>query len=200
MAKAWIVIAALLGASAVALGAYHAHGLEELLEKRGLSETDVAGKMGEADVAVMDWWDGRAGFTATAWVREPLVVIVPPEHPWAALETIETEQLLSESLLGGEASSGTGRVLRDQLGPIADRLRTRSGYGSTEAVKRAVCAGQGVSIVMRSAVADEVASGRLAALSISGAPLVKEIKLVVPDRLPHTSPAAILIENLTQRA
>lgn len=155
---------------------------------------------GEADVAVMEWWDGRAGFTATAWVREPLVVIVPPEHPWAALETIETEQLLSESLLGGEASSGTGRVLRDQLGPIADRLRTRSGYGSTEAVKRAVCAGQGVSIVMRSAVADEVASGRLAALSISGAPLVKEIKLVVPDRLPRTSPAAILIENLTQRA
>jgi DNA-binding transcriptional LysR family regulator len=154
---------------------------------------------GEADVAVMEWWGGRAGFTVTPWLSEPLVVITPPEHPWAALEAIETEQLLEVSILGGEPGSGTARVLRDQLGPIADRLRTQSGYGSTEAVKRAVRAGHGISIVMRSAVADEVASGRLAALPIKGVPLAKEIKLVVADRLPSTSAAATFVADFAQR-
>lgn len=155
---------------------------------------------GEADVAAMEWWDGRAGFTVATWLREPLVVIVPPEHPWATLEAIEADRLFGETLLGGEPGSGTGHVLRDQLGPVADRLRTRSGYGSTEAVKRAVRAGQGISIVMRSAVAEEVASGRLAALSIRGTPLMKEIKLVVPHRLPPTSPAATFIADFAQRS
>jgi DNA-binding transcriptional LysR family regulator len=165
------------------------------------SNPEVAGRLerGDSDIAAMEWWDARSGFSAATWVREPLVVIVPPEHPWATLEAIEIEQLFGETLLGGEPGSGTGHVLRNQLGPIADRLRTRSGYGSTEAVKRAVRAGQGISIVMRSAVAEEVASGRLAALLIRGAPLMKAIKLVVPDRLPPTSPAAALIANLTQR-
>lgn len=34
MAKLWIIIAGLLGAAAVSIGAYHAHGLEKSLEKR----------------------------------------------------------------------------------------------------------------------------------------------------------------------
>jgi uncharacterized membrane protein YgdD (TMEM256/DUF423 family) len=52
MAKFWIIIAALLGASAVGMGAFHAHGLSELLEQRMLSEAKLAKAMDDADVAV----------------------------------------------------------------------------------------------------------------------------------------------------
>jgi uncharacterized membrane protein YgdD (TMEM256/DUF423 family) len=52
MAKLWILIAALLGAGAVAIGAYHAHGLEKTLTERGLSVADVAKQMHNCDVAV----------------------------------------------------------------------------------------------------------------------------------------------------
>ena len=52
MAKAWIIVAALLGAGAVAIGAYHAHGLEKSLAKRGLDAAEVAKQMHNADVAV----------------------------------------------------------------------------------------------------------------------------------------------------
>lgn len=149
---------------------------------------------GEADVAAMEWWDDRAGFAASTWIRESLVVIVAPDHPWAALQAIAPEELPNEILLGGEPGSGTGRVLREQLGAVAERLHTRSGLGSTEAVKRAVQAGHGVSIVMNSSVADEVANGRLVALPIEGASLVKNIKLVVADLLPSASPAARLVD------
>jgi uncharacterized membrane protein YgdD (TMEM256/DUF423 family) len=50
--KIWIILAGLLGAAGVSLGAYHAHGLEEWLEKRGLDSAEVAGRMHNCEVAV----------------------------------------------------------------------------------------------------------------------------------------------------
>ena len=38
----------------------------------------------EIDVAVMEWWDKRPGFLWKVWRSEPLVVIVPSDHPLAA--------------------------------------------------------------------------------------------------------------------
>lgn len=52
MAKIWIIIAALLGAGAVTIGAYHAHGLEKALEKRGLESVEIAKQMHNCDTAV----------------------------------------------------------------------------------------------------------------------------------------------------
>ncbi len=68
------------------------------------------------------------------------------------------------------------------------------GFGSTEAVKRAVRAGCGASIVMEASVADEVAAQQLVALRIEGVELAKEIKLIVPETLPPTAPAMALFK------
>jgi DNA-binding transcriptional LysR family regulator len=43
---------------------------------------------GQADAAVMEWWDDRPGFVAVTWRREALVVIVGPDHPWAGRRAI----------------------------------------------------------------------------------------------------------------
>ena len=47
-----ILIAGLLGACGVAIGANAAHGLEETLFKQGLSAEDVAERLSQCDVAV----------------------------------------------------------------------------------------------------------------------------------------------------
>lgn len=160
------------------------------------SNANVAARLerGEADVAVMEWWDGRRGFTARTWTREPLVVIVAPGHRWAGLKSVSVAELQSEPLLGGESGTGTGHLLRRQFGPLAQSLRIIDGFGSTEAVKRAVRAGYGASIVMNASVADEVAARQLVALRIEGIELDKEIKLIVPETLPATAPAMALFE------
>ncbi|MFL9823857.1 LysR family transcriptional regulator [Rhodoplanes sp. SY1] len=145
---------------------------------------------GRADVALMEWWDDRPGFRAETWRHEPLVVIVPPSHPWASRAAVTVDDLGTVRLLGGEPGTGTGTLLRAALGPAADRLATTGGFGSTEAVKRAVRAGLGVSIVLASAVADEVAAGHLVALPVADATLVKALRLVVPEALPPTAAAA----------
>jgi DNA-binding transcriptional LysR family regulator len=158
--------------------------------------SDVVARLerGEADVAVMEWWDERPGFTTRTWRREPLVVIVGPGHRWARRGSVSVTDLQTEPLLGGESGTGTGYLLRRQLGPIATSLTIIDGFGSTEAVKRAVRAGYCASIVMEASVADEVATGQLVALRIEGVELDKEIKLIVPETLPPTAPAMAMFD------
>jgi uncharacterized membrane protein YgdD (TMEM256/DUF423 family) len=50
--KIWLVLAGLLGAAGVALGAYHAHGLQGWLEGEGLDSAEVAKRMHNCEVGV----------------------------------------------------------------------------------------------------------------------------------------------------
>jgi len=153
---------------------------------------DVADRLtnGSADVALMEWWSDRSGFCGQSFRKEPLVVIVGPNHPWATRSAVEADELASQILLGGEAGTGTITLLRKQLGPLANRLTAVGGFGNTEAVKRAVRAGRGISLVLAAAVADEVKAGQLIALPLSGIELAKELKIILPIGLPDAAPAA----------
>lgn len=145
---------------------------------------------GEVDVAVLEWWRGAPGFEAEVWRREPMVVIVPPDHPWAGRSTVAVEDLCEVPMIGGEPGTGTGRLLRDALGADAVRLRVAFELGSTEAVKHAVAAGLGVSIVLAGAVAEEVAAGSLSAIPLEGVNLRKPLVVALDASTPSSTPAA----------
>ena len=51
-ARVWIVIAALLGASGVAMGAFHSHGLERMLDAQELAAEVKASRMENCGTAV----------------------------------------------------------------------------------------------------------------------------------------------------
>lgn len=156
--------------------------------------------MGLADAAVMEWWDGRPGFDAIEWRREPLVVIAPTDHPLADRAGVTSAELVDYPILSGETGTGTGTALRAALGDTARLLTTVAGFGSTEAVKRAVQAGHGISIVMACAVSREIAEGRLAGLRVEDATLEKTLHIVVPDALPKTAVGALFLRHLTAGA
>jgi len=142
---------------------------------------------GELDVALMEWWDNRRGFRAVAWRTEPLVVIVSPDHSWAERRSISKELLLSTPMIGGEAGTGTASLLREVFGEAATRLEISMSLGSTEAVKQAVRAGMGVSIVIESAVREQVDAGSLRALPIAGYELKKNLFVILPEDTPSNS-------------
>jgi DNA-binding transcriptional LysR family regulator len=145
---------------------------------------------GEIDVAVMEWWDGRPGFSAAPWRREPMVVIVAPTHPWAKRRSVTRALLLDQPMIGGEPGTGTGTILTKVFGRNAGRLRVAMQLGSTAAVKEAVKAGLGISLVLAGAVEEEVAAGTLVALDLADADIAKELFVVLPDGTPETAAAA----------
>lgn len=145
---------------------------------------------GEVDVAVLEWWEGPAGFDARVWRSEPMVVIVSPDHPWAGRPAVTVEELYGVAMIGGEPGTGTGRLLRETLGAQAARLTVVSELGSTEAVKHAVAAGLGVSLVLAGAVAEEVAAGSLCAIPLDGVRLRKRLFVALNESTPSSAPSA----------
>ncbi len=153
------------------------------------SNPEIADRLdrAEVDAALLEWWDERDGFCWRSWRTEALVVIVAPDHPLGALSAISRAELARLSLVGGEEGTGTGRLLRDyfangEMPSVAMRL------GSTEAVKRAVEAGLGVSLVLACAVEKEAREGRLRAIALADAPLQKSLRLVWREGMPSSDP------------
>ncbi|MCL5289815.1 MAG: selenium metabolism-associated LysR family transcriptional regulator [Firmicutes bacterium] len=94
---------------------------------------------------------------------DELVVIVPPDHPFANSLEISLDQLSKESLVWRETGSGTRSVVESYLargGLTPDKLNIALELGSTGAVVTAVEAGAGVSVVARWAVLKEPALGK----------------------------------------
>ncbi|MFN9762346.1 MAG: LysR family transcriptional regulator [Pseudanabaena sp.] len=121
---------------------------------------------GLVDIALMEWWDNRPGFTAQLWQSEELVFIVPPNHPWRHLPQVPKAYLENIEMLGGEKGTGTGRLLQQFFGSQVHKMQISLQLGSTEAVKRSVQAGLGVSIVLSKSVTQEVQAGLLHAIPI----------------------------------
>ena len=132
----------------------------------------------EIDIAVMEWWDNRSGFTANIWRSEELVLIVPTSHPWASRSSVQVDELDGIELIGGEKGTGTGRIIERVLGDRGLRINVAMQLGSTEAVKHAVKAGLGVSLVLAGAVTDEVLNRQLSVVRIDGDTLQKDIYVI----------------------
>jgi len=153
-------------------------------------------ELGEIDVGIMEWWDSRPGFSAHCWRKEEMVVIVPPDHPWAGSTGISKTDLIGQTMIGGEAHTGTGRILRQRLGDICDQLTVSMNLGSTEAVKNAVRAGLGISVVLASAVAEEAAAGHLASIPLKDAKLSKDIFVIHRKGLPDDSFSVRFLDSI----
>jgi DNA-binding transcriptional LysR family regulator len=154
---------------------------------------------GEIDVALMEWWTPQRGFATRVWREEPLVVIVPPGHPLARRSTIGLAALRRQGLLGGEGGTGTGRLLRASAG--ADQsLEVSMTLGSTEAVKRAVAAGLGISLVLRLSVT-EFLNEQASAIAVRPlAPaLRKPLHIVWREELPDAAQLADWLASAAQQ-
>lgn len=155
--------------------------------------------VGEIDVAAMEWWDERPGCAARVWRREELVAIVPSDHPWTELPHVTRALLKDAPILGGEPGTGTGRLLARYFGDEMREIKVTARLGSTEAVKQAVTAGLGVSLVLAGTVAAECRAGTLAAVPLEGERPSKDLYIVCRESLTPESPSRRFAEWLISR-
>ncbi len=154
--------------------------------------------------------DGRAGLGFVegpsapddlAWREigtDSLVLVVPAEHPWSRRRRpVDAAELARTPLVSREAGSGTRRALEVALGVALgnghERAEPLLELSGTAAVRGAVLAGAGPAMLSSLAVADDVASGRLRTVQVTGLALDRRLLAVWPLGGSPRGPASDLL-------
>ncbi len=96
------------------------------------------------------------------YLLDELVLIMAPTHRLAREESVGVAELAEEVFILREQGSGTREIMEEELGRVRVNLKKAMELGSTEAIKQAVAANLGVSIVSKFAISLETLQGRLA--------------------------------------
>jgi DNA-binding transcriptional LysR family regulator len=120
------------------------------------------------------------------------IVIVPAAHPWQGRKQVTLADLRAEPLLVRERGSGTRAALEAALATIdldLGAFRVVGEMGSTQAIKQAVKAGVGISVLSRRAVDEECRQGILWGLRVKDFKITRSFH-VVTHRERSRSPLA----------
>jgi DNA-binding transcriptional LysR family regulator len=160
------------------------------------AEVAAAVTGGAAEIGFIESPDVPPGLRAREVGTDTLTVIVGSGHPWTRRRSgITAAELAGTPLVSREPGSGTRRflehALRAQAGlepapPLAE-------LSSTTAIKSAVVAGIGPSVLSSLAVAAELAVGTLHEVRVAGLDLTRTLRAVAAAGRQLTGPAADLL-------
>ncbi|HQI81452.1 MAG TPA: selenium metabolism-associated LysR family transcriptional regulator [Deltaproteobacteria bacterium] len=113
---------------------------------------------------------------------DELVLVACAHHPWAGSRGVDVADLAREPFVMREKGSGTRAVFERHLqtvhAPVLEQFHIVCEMGSSEAVKEAVIAGLGVSVLSIHAVRREIELGILARVRIRGLEIRRPFHLI----------------------
>lgn len=114
--------------------------------------------------------------------KDRLVLIVPKLHPWHKKKSITLPELLNEPFVIREKGSATRELFESFLKKTKSinlsQFNICSVLGSSEAIKEAVLAGLGVSVISIYAVSRELSQGSLFEVPIQGCSMERNFYLI----------------------
>ncbi|HFD79985.1 MAG TPA: LysR family transcriptional regulator [Gammaproteobacteria bacterium] len=128
-------------------------------------------KSNEDDLLIMGQVPVELDVEAHPFVDNELVVVANPGHPLTRRTGITLEELSRERFLVREAGSGTRLAIERLFGKQGLEIQPYMELGSSEAIKQAVMAGLGISVLSRHNLRLELAGGHIAILDVEGFPL-----------------------------
>jgi len=129
----------------------------------------------ETDIALMGCPPQDFGVSSEPIGLHPYVIIASPDHPLVGKAQIIKEELLNQDFVVREEGSGTRSMFEYFFSGLAVRShKVRIQTASNEAVKQAVMAGLGLSLISAHTIEAEVTSGRLVILHVDDLPIMRE--------------------------
>ncbi|CAM4089309.1 CysJI operon transcriptional activator [Mycobacterium basiliense] len=158
---------------------------------------------GTADLGFVENPGPPKGLGSRVVGHDELVVVVPPAHRWTRRsQPVSARELAQTPLVAREPRSGIRDsltvALRQVLGEDVQQAPPVLELSSAAAMRAAVLAGAGPAAMSRLAVADDLAVGRLRAITIPGLDLRRQFRAIWVGG--HTPPAGAMRELLSHIA
>lgn len=130
------------------------------------------------DIGLTEGSIEHTGLTAEVFAEDTLVAAVPPNHPFLRASAISAARFCAAPFLLRESGSGTRDVIEGALSEKGIVVQPAMSLGSTEAIKRGVASGLGVTILSRLALKTEFETGLLCPLPLSDLSITRPLHLV----------------------
>ncbi len=133
---------------------------------------------GEAELAVMGRPPSEWASRAEPFAWNPLVLVTDIDHPFAKSGLVPPQALAREAFILREPGSSTREAIDEFMQAHHIRATAVMQMSSNEAIKQAVIAGMGVSLLSVHAIGLELRHGLLAAPEVQGLPVMHRWHLV----------------------
>ncbi|MEZ5212491.1 MULTISPECIES: LysR family transcriptional regulator [unclassified Gordonia (in: high G+C Gram-positive bacteria)] len=148
---------------------------------------------GACDVGFVESPTVPAGLHSAVVAADELVLVVPPDHPWARRRRpVTVDELAATPLLAREPGSGTRETLDSALDGFA-RAAPLLELGSSAAITTAVADGIGPAVLSTLATATAVATGAVRTLPVRGLRVRRQLRAVWRPPRELTGPPGDLV-------
>ncbi len=182
------------------LGVFHQRHPHVTLNLRVANRADVRACLlaGEADLVIAGRPPSVNGLVTEPFLANPLVAVAARGHVLVGQVQIPLARLTEEIFLLREEGSGTRAAVEEVFEVVGMPLKVGMVLGHIEAIKQAVAAGLGVSVLSEAAVRREVRYGTLAILDVEQFPIQRRWYIARLAQLPLSPHAAAFIEFLRE--
>lgn len=125
----------------------------------------------EYDLAVLTQLPDDNSTTAIPFLDNPLVIGAPYDHPLAKEKKVSLDQLQAQPFIYREKGSGTRMVMENYLKEQGIVDKPTMELSTNEAVKQAIRAGIGLSIISKLSIANEVTLNQISVLDMPNFPI-----------------------------
>lgn len=151
-------------------------------------------RAGTVELGFVEGSGPPAGLRSRVVAADRLMVVVAPGHPWTRRRRpILPADLAGTGLVLREPGSGTREILDAALARHGVAASPALELGSTVAIKAAVVGGADAAVLSALAVGEDVAQGRLVAVTVEGLDLRRRLRAVWRPGSPLAAPAATLL-------
>jgi DNA-binding transcriptional LysR family regulator len=135
-------------------------------------------QQGDVELAIMGRPPTEWATRAEPFALHPHVLVTPVDHPFARAEHVPAAALAREGFIMREAGSGTRAALDEYMQAHHITPQVVMEMPSNEAIKQAVMAGMGVSLMSLHTIGLELQHGLIATPEVEGLPVMRRWHVV----------------------
>lgn len=153
---------------------------------------------GAVDVGITSGPVRNSRLHAHVLAHDAWVFIAPADHPLAARSSLSPQTLAEEPFVLPPRGSVSWSFVRSHLQRIGLTPRAAMYLASSEAMKRAVESGLGLSLLSSKVAEKELREGAVRVLPVEGAPFRRPVVVLWPREMALSRPAAVLVRMARQ--
>lgn len=131
-------------------------------------------------------------------LKEKLILIVSPRHRLATKTDIRPRDLEGQAMIMHEHGSALQMAVEKFLAKDKVQVSNYLEFSNNEAIKRAVAEGDGIALISEKVAADEVTTGKLTAIPLSGPPITRAFYMIQSKEKFISRPLAGLLDLIPE--